>query len=196
MSWEPQSVLFIRSESSPPWTKNSIVVFHALSLLSAVVDRTLRGHRILAMCLIRLFFFSGVWRHMTCRCIYQINVLFFSTEKLTFQNAPSPQEFNEGDDAVIVCDVISSPPPTIIWKYQRAKIQPEKDGKKSILSAIFTITSLFLLVIFPHSLMWTSHQIAAFSEAVMFLSQNHCMYSERSSCCAVCFVFFAQSFHG
>lgn len=27
------------------------------------------------------------------------------TEKITFESAPSPQEFNEGDDADIVCDV-------------------------------------------------------------------------------------------
>ncbi|KAK7925297.1 hypothetical protein WMY93_007607 [Mugilogobius chulae] len=31
-------------------------------------------------------------------------------QKITFQNAPSPQEFNEGDDADLVCDVVSSPP--------------------------------------------------------------------------------------
>ncbi|XP_060746515.1 neural cell adhesion molecule 1a isoform X4 [Tachysurus vachellii] len=61
-----------------------------------------------------------------------VNVKIY--QKLTFQNAPSPQEFNEGDDAVIVCDVISSPPPTIIWKYQRTKIQPEKDVRFKILS--------------------------------------------------------------
>ncbi|XP_046723237.1 neural cell adhesion molecule 1a isoform X4 [Silurus meridionalis] len=61
-----------------------------------------------------------------------VNVKIF--QKLTFQNAPSPQEFNEGDDAIIVCDVISSPPPTIIWKYQRTKIQPEKDVRFKLLS--------------------------------------------------------------
>lgn len=54
--------------------------------------------------------------------------MYFS-EKLTFQNAPSPQEFNEGDDADIICDVISSPPPSIIWKYKKTRIQPETDGK-------------------------------------------------------------------
>lgn len=48
-------------------------------------------------------------------------------QKLTFQNAPSPQEFNEGDDAVIICDVISSPPPSIIWKHKGSKIQVSKD---------------------------------------------------------------------
>lgn len=51
------------------------------------------------------------------------------SEKLTFQNAPSPQEFNEEDNADIICDVISSPPPTIIWKYKKIRIQPETDGK-------------------------------------------------------------------
>ncbi|XP_053504787.1 neural cell adhesion molecule 1a isoform X2 [Ictalurus furcatus] len=61
-----------------------------------------------------------------------VNVKIY--QKLTFQNAPSPQEFNEGDDAVIVCDVISSPPPTIIWKYKRTKIQPEKDVRFKFLS--------------------------------------------------------------
>ncbi|XP_066502218.1 neural cell adhesion molecule 1a isoform X1 [Hoplias malabaricus] len=61
-----------------------------------------------------------------------VNVKIY--QKLTFQHAPSPQEFNEGDDADIVCDVISSPPPTIIWKYKRAKIQPEKDVRFKVLS--------------------------------------------------------------
>ncbi|KAM9348433.1 neural cell adhesion molecule 1a [Symphorus nematophorus] len=48
-------------------------------------------------------------------------------QKITFQSAPSPQEFNEGDDADIVCDVASSPPPNIIWVHKRVKIEPEKD---------------------------------------------------------------------
>lgn len=51
------------------------------------------------------------------------------TEKITFQNAPSPQEFNEGDDADIICDIISSPPPTIVWKYKGFTIQFSKDGE-------------------------------------------------------------------
>lgn len=50
-------------------------------------------------------------------------------EKITFTNAPSPQEFTEGDNANIVCDVTSSPPPTVLWKFKGAKIQMEKDGK-------------------------------------------------------------------
>ncbi|XP_076836883.1 neural cell adhesion molecule 1a isoform X9 [Brachyhypopomus gauderio] len=61
-----------------------------------------------------------------------VNVKIY--QKLTIQNAPSPQEFNEGDDAEIVCDVISSPPPTIIWKYQKTPIQLEKDVRFKVLS--------------------------------------------------------------
>ncbi|XP_067231791.1 neural cell adhesion molecule 1a isoform X4 [Chanodichthys erythropterus] len=55
-------------------------------------------------------------------------------QKLTFQNAPSPQEFNEEDNADIICDVISSPPPTIIWKYKKTRIQPETDVRFKVLS--------------------------------------------------------------
>lgn len=51
------------------------------------------------------------------------------SEKITFTNAPSPQEFTEGDNANIICDVVSSPPPTVLWKYKGRKIQMEKDGK-------------------------------------------------------------------
>ncbi|XP_056302159.1 neural cell adhesion molecule 1a isoform X4 [Danio aesculapii] len=55
-------------------------------------------------------------------------------QKLTFQYAPSPQEFNEGDDADIICDVISSPPPTIIWRFKKMRIQPETDVRFKVLS--------------------------------------------------------------
>ncbi|KAM4620554.1 neural cell adhesion molecule 1a [Polymixia lowei] len=54
-------------------------------------------------------------------------------QKITFQNAPNPQEFNEGDDADIVCDVVSSPPPTIIWKHKGSKIQFAKDVRFKIM---------------------------------------------------------------
>ncbi|KAJ8280630.1 hypothetical protein GJAV_G00057080, partial [Gymnothorax javanicus] len=54
-------------------------------------------------------------------------------QKLTFTSAPSPQEFNEGEDADIVCDVVSLPPPMVIWKHKGAKIQPSKDVRFRIL---------------------------------------------------------------
>ncbi|XP_058484348.1 neural cell adhesion molecule 1a isoform X8 [Solea solea] len=54
-------------------------------------------------------------------------------QKITFQSAPSPQEFNEGDDADIVCDAVSSPPPNIIWKHKGTKIQSAKDVRYRIM---------------------------------------------------------------
>ncbi|XP_032389070.1 neural cell adhesion molecule 1 isoform X25 [Etheostoma spectabile] len=54
-------------------------------------------------------------------------------QKITFASAPSPQEFNEGDDADIVCNVVSSPPPTIIWKHKGSKIQVDKDVRYKIM---------------------------------------------------------------
>ncbi|KAM4743057.1 LOW QUALITY PROTEIN: neural cell adhesion molecule 1b [Anableps anableps] len=55
-------------------------------------------------------------------------------QRITFTNAPSPQEFTEGDNANIICDVTSSPPPTVLWKYKGAKIQMEKDVRFKVLS--------------------------------------------------------------
>ncbi|XP_046898895.1 neural cell adhesion molecule 1a isoform X8 [Hypomesus transpacificus] len=55
-------------------------------------------------------------------------------QKITFNSSPSPQEFNEGNDANIVCDVISSPPPSIIWKHKGSKIQVAKDVRFKILA--------------------------------------------------------------
>lgn len=46
-----------------------------------------------------------------------------------FKNAPTPQEFREGEDAVIVCDVVSSLPPTIIWKHKGRDVILTKDGE-------------------------------------------------------------------
>ncbi|XP_034745680.1 neural cell adhesion molecule 1a isoform X4 [Etheostoma cragini] len=54
-------------------------------------------------------------------------------QKISFASAPSPQEFNEGDDADIVCNVVSSPPPTIIWKHKGSKIQVDKDVRYKIM---------------------------------------------------------------
>ncbi|XP_041090749.1 neural cell adhesion molecule 1-like isoform X11 [Polyodon spathula] len=61
-----------------------------------------------------------------------VNMKIF--QKLTFRNAPSPQEYNEGDDAVIICDVTSSPPPNVIWKHRSREIFHKKDVRFSILS--------------------------------------------------------------
>ncbi|XP_023817080.1 neural cell adhesion molecule 1 isoform X7 [Oryzias latipes] len=61
-----------------------------------------------------------------------VNVKIF--QKITFTNAPSPQEFTVGDVANLVCDVVSSPSPTVLWKYKGTKIQMEKDVRFKIQS--------------------------------------------------------------
>ncbi|XP_060106556.1 neural cell adhesion molecule 1 isoform X2 [Heteronotia binoei] len=61
-----------------------------------------------------------------------LNVKIF--QKLTFRNAPSPQEFKEGEDAVIVCDVVSSLPPTIMWKHLGRDVVLKKDVRFVVLS--------------------------------------------------------------
>ncbi|XP_056450193.1 neural cell adhesion molecule 1a isoform X1 [Gadus chalcogrammus] len=54
-------------------------------------------------------------------------------QKISFKNAPSLQEFNEGDNADIICDVVSSPPATIFWKHKGAKIHVAKDVRFKIM---------------------------------------------------------------
>ncbi|XP_038610509.1 neural cell adhesion molecule 1 isoform X10 [Tachyglossus aculeatus] len=61
-----------------------------------------------------------------------VNVKIF--QKLMFKNAPTPQEFKEGDDAVIVCDVVSSLPPTIIWKHKGRDVILKKDDRFIVLT--------------------------------------------------------------
>ncbi|XP_028930208.1 neural cell adhesion molecule 1 isoform X15 [Ornithorhynchus anatinus] len=61
-----------------------------------------------------------------------VNVKIF--QKLMFKNAPTPQEFKEGDDAVIVCDVVSSLPPTIIWKHKGRDVILKKDDRFVVLT--------------------------------------------------------------
>ncbi|XP_053223477.1 neural cell adhesion molecule 1 isoform X12 [Podarcis muralis] len=60
-----------------------------------------------------------------------LNVKIF--QKLTFRNAPSPQEFKEGEDAVIVCDVVSSLPPAVIWKHTGRDVVLKKDVRFVVL---------------------------------------------------------------
>lgn len=100
-----------------------------------------------------------------------------STEKITFKTAPSPQEFNEGDDADIVCDVVSSPPPTIIWKHKGSKIQVAKDGEPVQIKMLHCL-SYFLISILP------SHIILLTLWAVTLPSCQFCLpvYAFQSIC--------------
>ncbi|XP_075765792.1 neural cell adhesion molecule 1 isoform X3 [Pelodiscus sinensis] len=61
-----------------------------------------------------------------------VNVKIF--QKLMFKNAPTPQEFQEGEDAVITCDVVSSLPPTIMWKHKDRDVVLKKDVRFIVLS--------------------------------------------------------------
>lgn len=55
-------------------------------------------------------------------------------QKLTFKNAPTPQEFTEGTDAVIICDVSSSIPSIITWKHGSKDVAFKKDVRFVMLS--------------------------------------------------------------
>ncbi|XP_072342735.1 neural cell adhesion molecule 1-like isoform X13 [Scyliorhinus torazame] len=60
-----------------------------------------------------------------------VNVKIY--QKLEFRNAPSPQEFRVGDDAVVICDSVSSPPPTITWKHRGRDVMLKKDVRFTML---------------------------------------------------------------
>ncbi|KAM7337635.1 hypothetical protein ACRRTK_003754 [Alexandromys fortis] len=93
-----------------------------------------------------------------------VNVKIF--QKLMFKNAPTPQEFKEGEDAVIVCDVVSSLPPTIIWKHKgrdvilKKDVPPTVQARQSIVNATANLGQSVTLVCdadgFPEPTMsWT-----------------------------------------
>ncbi|XP_067827105.1 neural cell adhesion molecule 1-like isoform X8 [Heptranchias perlo] len=60
-----------------------------------------------------------------------VNVKIY--QKLEFRNAPSPQEFKVGADAVVICDSVSSPPPTITWKHRGRDVLLKKDVRFTML---------------------------------------------------------------
>ncbi|KAJ8334092.1 hypothetical protein SKAU_G00397310 [Synaphobranchus kaupii] len=54
-------------------------------------------------------------------------------QKLTFREVQSPQEFRQGEEAQVVCDVISSPVPIVSWFHKEQEITPEFSDKFQIL---------------------------------------------------------------
>ncbi|XP_030076385.1 neural cell adhesion molecule 1 isoform X6 [Microcaecilia unicolor] len=60
-----------------------------------------------------------------------VNLKIF--QKLTFKKAPTPQEFREGEDAVIVCDVVSTHTPSVMW-YHKGKDILKKDDRFVVLA--------------------------------------------------------------
>lgn len=53
------------------------------------------------------------------------------SERLTFRDVQSPQEFRHGETAEVVCDVISSPVPVVVWYYQDKEITAEHHSRFS-----------------------------------------------------------------
>ncbi|XP_016296963.1 neural cell adhesion molecule 2-like [Sinocyclocheilus anshuiensis] len=49
-------------------------------------------------------------------------------EKLTFREVKTPQEFRQGEDAEVICDVISSPVPAVSWFYKNKEITSEPNS--------------------------------------------------------------------
>lgn len=71
-----------------------------------------------------------------------VHVAYLHTERITFESAPSPQEFNEGDDARIICDVVSSPPPAISWKHKGTRVLLAKDGEPKMFPTLDLLSHL------------------------------------------------------
>ncbi|XP_056287066.1 neural cell adhesion molecule 2-like [Pseudoliparis swirei] len=54
-------------------------------------------------------------------------------QRLTFRDVQSPQEFRHGETAEVVCDVISSPVPVVVWYYQDREITEERHSRFQVL---------------------------------------------------------------
>ncbi|XP_029303524.1 neural cell adhesion molecule 2 isoform X3 [Cottoperca gobio] len=55
-------------------------------------------------------------------------------QRLTFRDVQSPQEFRHGETAEVVCDVISSPVPVVVWYYQDKEITEEHHSRYQVLT--------------------------------------------------------------
>ncbi|XP_075333848.1 neural cell adhesion molecule 2 isoform X3 [Odontesthes bonariensis] len=55
-------------------------------------------------------------------------------QRLTFRDVQSPQEFRHGETAEVVCDVISSPVPVVVWYYQDREITEEHHSRFQVLA--------------------------------------------------------------
>lgn len=64
---------------------------------------------------------------MNWKTLNNILVSSFS-EKLTFRDIVSPQEFRQGEDAEVVCRVTSSPAPIVSWLYRNEEVTATADS--------------------------------------------------------------------
>ncbi|KAM3585496.1 uncharacterized protein V6R79_019070 [Siganus canaliculatus] len=55
-------------------------------------------------------------------------------QRLTFRDVQSPQEFRHGETAEVVCDVISSPVPVVVWYHQDREITEEHHSRYQVLA--------------------------------------------------------------
>jgi len=112
---QSRSIIDIKTRCVRRGVMCTIIISYALSAISAVQHYSAVSE-------------EGSHTSQCMRCAARFIV---RTEKISFRNAPNPQEFTESDDARIICDVVSSPPATILWKHKGAKIHVAKDGERN-----------------------------------------------------------------
>ncbi|XP_061159946.1 neural cell adhesion molecule 2-like isoform X4 [Syngnathus typhle] len=80
---------------------------------------------------------AGIYR---CRAteasgrMAEASVVLEIYQRLTFRDIQSPQEFRYGDTAEVLCDVISSPVPQVVWSYQGREITEERHSRFKMLT--------------------------------------------------------------
>ncbi|KAM9830875.1 neural cell adhesion molecule 2-like isoform 3-T3 [Syngnathus typhle] len=80
---------------------------------------------------------AGIYR---CRAteasgrMAEASVVLEIYQRLTFRDIQSPQEFRYGDTAEVLCDVISSPVPQVVWSYQGREITEERHSRFKVLT--------------------------------------------------------------
>lgn len=79
-------------------------------------------------------------------------ILLGLSERLTFRHIRSPQEFRHGETAEVVCDVISSPVPLVVWYYQDREITEEHRSKFSgpLHDSSYTSIAFYCLEMYFH----------------------------------------------
>lgn len=102
-------------------------------LKTGIVNRTVRAQQYFFLIFLLMFrraIDCLLWA-LAGKKSCSISVLFDLSERLTFRDVQSPQEFHHGETAEVVCDVISSPVPVVVWYYQDKEITEEHRSKFS-----------------------------------------------------------------
>ncbi|XP_014909277.1 neural cell adhesion molecule 2, partial [Poecilia latipinna] len=149
--------LFLRTGSEPPSEVGFICVFLFLCLLPAIGEPVRLewfnplGERIVSSKRMnlqteasrsRLIIYNaiiedaGIYRCQATDAsghTEEASVVLEIYQKLTFRDVKSPQEFRHGETAEVVCDVISSPVPVVVWYYQDKEITEEHRSRFQVL---------------------------------------------------------------